>query len=228
MTTDVGQNKKRILLFWSGGKNSAFTLYKIIQDNQFEIAGLVCIFDRDKNTVKFHGIPDTLIIDQAKMLKLPLQRIFLSSECSQEEYIDHVGKILGIFAKKGIHDVAFGETSSIEYRKIIEKMLEPLKMKAHFPLWGRQSLKMSDEFIKTGHKALITSIHSDKLDRSFLNCEYDQKFIERLPQAITPFGDSGEFHSFVTFGPHFKMRVPFSKSIAIEEGPYLVSLMKEP
>jgi len=46
--------------------------------------------------------------------------------------------------------------------------------------------------------------------------------------VIDPAGENGEFHTFVTFGPGFKMRVPFSKAIAINEGPYLVSTLKEP
>lgn len=225
---DVKEEKEKILLFWSGGKDSALALHYLKEDPKFEVVGLVTTFNRESNTVQYHGIPDSLIIDQAKMLKLPLQRIFLPNNCSNEEYTDHVGKILAIFGKRGIHHVAFGDIHLKDVRKFREDMLIPHEMKAIFPLWGKDSFEVCKEFFKTGHKALVTSIMKDKLDRSFLNCEYDQDFVDRLPKNLDPAGENGEFHTFVTYSPHFKMRVPFSKAIAVEEGPYLVSLMKEP
>lgn len=219
---------EKILLFWSGGKDSALALHYLKRDPRFEIVGLVTTFDREKNTVRFHGIPDSLIIDQAKMLKLPLQRIFLPSECTNEEYTEHVGKILAIFAKRGICTVAFGDIHQEEIRKFREEMLLPLKMRAVFPLWGKKSIDVSREFLDTGHKALVTSIMTSKLDNTFLACEFDHAYIDRLPANVDPAGENGEFHTFVTYGPNFKMRVAFSKAIATTEGPYLVSSVKEP
>lgn len=220
--------KKKVLLFWSGGKDSALALHTLKQDSQYEIMGLITTFNRDRNTVNFHGIPDSLVIEQAKMLKLPLQRIFLPENCSNEEYINHVGKILAIFSKRGVHHVAFGDIHLKDIRKFREDMLLPLEMTPLFPLWGMDSKQICKAFFNSGHKALVTSILTSKLDNTFLNCEFDQAFIERLPEKIDPAGENGEFHTFVTYGPSFKMRVPFSKAMAIEEGPYLVSLMKEP
>ncbi|MFA6237821.1 MAG: hypothetical protein WC635_10875 [Bacteriovorax sp.] len=220
--------KEKILLFWSGGKDSALALHYLKKNPAVEIVGLVTIFDREKNTVAFHGIPDSLVIDQAKMLKLPLQRIFLPSDCTDAEYVENVRKILAMFAKKGIRSVAFGDTNQQEIRKFREEMLVPLEMKALFPLWGKNSIDISREFLNTGHKALVTSINEKKLDHSFLAVEFDQSWLERLPKNIDPAGEDGAFHTFVTYGPNFKMRVAFSKAIARNEGPYLVSLVKEP
>lgn len=220
--------KVKVLLFWSGGKDSALALHYLKKDPSIEIIGLVTTLDREKNTVKFHGIPDTLLIDQAKMLMLPLQRIFLPSECSDEDYIEHVGKILSVFAKRGIRTVAFGDIHQQEIKNFREKMLFNLDMKALFPLWGKNSIDVSKEFLNTGHKALVTSIMTDKLDNTFLACEFDQNYLDRLPKNIDPAGENGEFHTFVTYGPNFKMRVAFSKAIASIEGPYLVSSVKEP
>lgn len=220
--------KEKILLFWSGGKDSALALHYLKNNPHYEIVGLVTTFDREKNAVRFHGIPDSLIIDQAKMLHLPLQRIFLPSECSNADYIEHVGKILTLFSKRGIRTVAFGDINLRDVRKFREDMLLPLEMKAIFPLWGKNSIDVSREFLNTGHKALVTSIMTDKLDNTFLACEFDHAYIERLPVTVDPAGENGEFHTFVTYGPHFKMRVAFSKAIASIDGPYLVSSVKEP
>ncbi len=224
----IPNEKKRVLHFWSGGKNSALALHLLKSDPQFEVVGLISIFDREKNTVKFHGVPDSLILDQAKMLNLPLQRIFLQSDASNTEYIDHVGKILAMFSKKGILHVSFGDSHLEEDKFFKEEMLKPLNMTGLFPLWHKSSEEINDQFFKTGHKALVTSVIINKLDNSFLACEFNQNYIDRLPKDIDPAGENGEFHTFVTYAPSFKMRIPFSKSIAIDEGPYLVSLLKEP
>lgn len=221
-------SKEKILMFWSGGKDSALALHHLKQDPNLEVIGLITTINRDTNTVKFHGIPDSLLLEQAKMLMLPLQRIFLPGDCSNEEYIDHVGKILSIFAKRGVRKIAFGDIHLQDIKKFREDFLRPLEMEAVFPLWGKSSKQIFQEFMQSGHKALVTSIMKDKLDYSFLNCEYDEKFIERLPVGVDPAGENGEFHTFVIYSPHFKMRIPFSKSIAIDEGPYLVTQVKEP
>lgn len=222
------KSKEKILMFWSGGKDSALALHLLKQNPELEVIGLITTINRDTNTVNFHGIPDSILAEQAKMLMLPLQRIFLPGTCPNEEYIDHVGKILSIFAKRGVRKIAFGDIHLEDVRKFREDFLRPLEMEAVFPLWGKTSKQIFNEFIESGHKALVTSVMKDKLDSSFLNCEYDEKFIGRLPEGVDIAGENGEFHTFVIYSPHFKTRIPFSKSIAVNEGPYLVTQVKEP
>ena len=133
-----------------------------------------------------------------------------------------------MYAKKGIKTVAFGDIHLADIRKFREEMLGQIDMKAVFPLWGRDTREVVNNFFETGHKALVTSVMAEKLGYNFLACEFNEDYLNRIPEGIDPAGENGEFHTFVTFGPTFKMRVAFSKSIAVEEGPYLVSLIKEP
>nr|BDT27688.1 diphthine--ammonia ligase [Bacteriovorax sp. HI3] len=220
--------KEKILLFWSGGKDSALALHELQTNPAYEVVGLVTTFNRDQSRVPFHGIPDVMVVEQAKMLKLPLQRIFLPTDATNEEYISQVSYILAMFAKRGIKTVAFGDINLEDVRAFKEKMLADLGMKGLFPLWGRSTLDITKKFLSTGHKALVTAVMTEKLSDEFLACEFNEKFIERLPAGIDPAGENGEFHTFVIFGPSFKMRVGFSKAIAVQEGPYLVTLIKEP
>jgi uncharacterized protein (TIGR00290 family) len=222
------ENKEKILMFWSGGKDSALALYELNQNPAYEVVGLITTFDRETNRVPFHGIPDTLVLEQAKLLKLPLQRIFLPHGASNEDYIKQVSTILSMYAKRGIKTVAFGDINLQDVRDFKEKMIFDLDMKALFPLWGMDTKDVVAKFFQTGHKALVTSVIAEKLGYNFLACEFNQEYLDRLPEGIDHAGENGEFHTFVTFGPTFKMRVAFSKAIAVEEGPYIVSLVKEP
>lgn len=220
--------KEKVLLFWSGGKDSALALHELQNNPAYEVISLVSTFNRETSRVQFHGIPDVLVVEQAKMMKLPLQRIFLPNDATNEEYIEQVSKILMMFAKRGIKTVAFGDIHLEEIKIFKEQMLEKIEMKAIFPLWGKPTKELAHQFLRTGHKALVTSVMASKLGYDFLACEYNEEYLNRLPADIDPAGENGEFHTFVIFGPTFKMRVAYSKAIAVEEGPYLVSLVKEP
>lgn len=222
------ENKEKVLMFWSGGKDSALALYELNQNPKYEVVGLITTLNREKNRVPFHGIPDVLIVEQAKLLKLPLQRIFLPENATDDEYIKQVSTILSMYAKRGIKNVAFGDINIQADRDFKEKMIFNLDMKPLFPLWGMDTKEVVAKFFQTGHKALVTSVIEEKLGYNYLACEFNQEYLDRLPEGIDHAGENGEFHTFVTFGPTFKMRVAFSKAIAVEEGPYIVSLVKEP
>ncbi|MBY0413215.1 MAG: hypothetical protein K2Q18_03575, partial [Bdellovibrionales bacterium] len=98
--------KEKVLLFWSGGKDSALALYELKQNPNIEIACLITTINRDTSRVNYHGVPDVLVVEQAKLMKLPLQRIFLPTNATNAEYTEQVSKILSMFAKKGIKTVA--------------------------------------------------------------------------------------------------------------------------
>lgn len=223
----MNTNKEKILLFWSGGKNSALALHNLNNSN-FEVVGLVTIFNRDTNRVSYRGAPDVLVIEQAKLVKLPLQRIFVPGNSTEEEQIEQVSNLLKIFAKKNITNVAFGDSCLEKDRAIKEKICELAGMKAHFPLWGKSSSELNSLFFETNHKAIVTAINNEYLNANYLAFEYSPEYVSKLPEGINASGENNEFHTFVTFGPTFKMRVPFSKAIAVDEGTFLVSLLKEP
>ncbi len=218
--------KEKILLFWSGGKKSAMALELLTKNPELELVGLISLFDRETNRIAYHGIPDSIIIEQAKLLKLPLQRIFLAPNYTEEEYIDQVSSLLKIYAKKGIRTIALGDLEPvIDTRK--DKRLQ-LGAKVLTPLSGMESLDFNSEFFKNGYKAFVTSVLKEGLGYNFLACEYNQEFLSRLPKDIDQAARFQEFHTFVIFGPTFNKRVAFSKAIAVEEKNYLVSLVKEP
>ncbi len=217
--------KERILLFWNGGSASALALHKLQTEAKYEIAGLICLINRATNRVPYHGIPDVLILEQGKLLKLPVQRIFIDPSSPTES--SEIIKFLKMFAKTNIAAVAFPDTQSKE-RNLHETICKESGLLPLFPLWSLNAEDFNKEFFTTGHKALVTGINKDVLTVNHLALEYNETYIENLPAEVNAAGLNGEFNTFVTFGPSFKMRVPFSKSIAVDEDNYLVSLMKEP
>ena len=220
--------KKKIIIFWSGGKNSALALHTLRQDPSIEIKALITTIVKESNTVAFHGISESLLVEQAKLIGIPLQRIYLPENCSNEIYQQKVGSALELYRKNGIKGVAFGDISLKDVRLYREKQLEALYMKAIFPLWGKDTEEISSDFMKLGFRAIVTSVLKDKLSSDFLRSEYNQDFLRRLPKEIDSIGENGEFHTLVTFGPGFKMRLQTSISVTRVEGPYEVCQIRLP
>ena len=78
--------KEKVLLSWSGGKDSALALYEVQKDSNYEIAALLTTVTEDYKRVSMHGIRSALLEQQAESLGYPLENIFISKEASQEKY----------------------------------------------------------------------------------------------------------------------------------------------
>jgi hypothetical protein len=62
-----------------------------------------------------------------------------------------------------------------------------------------------------GFKAVIGCVDERCLDRSFAGREFDQSFLDDLPEKADPCGEYGEFHSFAYDGPLFHKPVAFAR-----------------
>jgi len=63
---------KRTLLSWSSGKDSAWSLYLLRQQSEYEIVGLLTTFNQEANRVAMHALRRSLVEAQAKAAGLPL------------------------------------------------------------------------------------------------------------------------------------------------------------
>ena len=51
--------KKRAVFNWSGGKDSAFALYKVLQSDEYEIISLLTTVNDETSRSFMHAIPDS-------------------------------------------------------------------------------------------------------------------------------------------------------------------------
>lgn len=64
--------------------------------------------------------------------------------------------------------------------------------------------------IASGLRAKLSCVDTQKLDASFVGCEFDEALLAALPEAVVPCGENGEFHSFVYAGPMLSFDIPVS------------------
>jgi uncharacterized protein (TIGR00290 family) len=202
---------EKVLFTWSGGKDSALALYELQRRNDHEIVSLLTILTEDYNRISMHGVQSILLEEQAISLGLPIEKVYISKNSSNEQYGAKMEEVLQKYLKAGVSSVVFGDIFLEDLRKYREDKLSKIGMKAIFPIWKRDTVELAHEFIDLGFKAIITCIDSNVLDKAFVGRLYDQQFLSDLPSTVDPCGENGEFHSFVYDGPMFQKEVPYTK-----------------
>lgn len=211
---------EKVIASWSGGKDSALSLYEVWKSGQYEIVSLLTTINQGYDRVSMHGVRRVLIEQQAKSIGLPLEKVMLPKDCSEEQYDVIMNEVLGRFKQEGISRVVYGDIFLEWIKDYRTKNLTKLGMEGIFPIWGRDTRELSRTFIEEGFKAVITCVNTKMLSRKFLGRMFDKDLLADLPPDIDPNGENGEFHSFVFAGPIFKDRVNYTLGRSVSGDSY--------
>src|SRR5438132_13409285 len=77
---------KRVLLSWSSGKDSAWALHLLRQQEESEVVGLFTTLNQAFDRIAMHGVRRGLLEAQTQALGLPLQMIPMPCPGSNAEY----------------------------------------------------------------------------------------------------------------------------------------------
>jgi uncharacterized protein (TIGR00290 family) len=199
---------KRVLLSWSSGKDSAWTLHTLRKDEGIEVVGLLTTVNAEFDRVSMHAVRRELLERQAEAAGLDLWIGELPFPCSNEQYEAAMADLMKRARGAGIHAVAFGDLfleDIREYRrdKMAGSGIEPL-----FPAWEPDTQNLAGRMQAAGIKARVTCVDPKVLDASFAGRDWDADFLSDLPAGVDPCGENGEFHTFVYDGPMFSQAVP--------------------
>ena len=201
---------EKVILAWSGGKDSAISLYEIQRSGRYEIVSLLTTINKDYDRVSMHGVRRILVEQQASYLGLPLEKVLVPKDCSNEEYEARMAEVLTRFKQDGITQVVFGDIFLEWIKEYRENNLAKLGMKGVFPMWGSNTAELTRKFIALGFRAVVTCVDTKMLAARFLGRIFDSQFLAELPANVDPCGENGEFHSFVFAGPIFKKGIDYS------------------
>jgi uncharacterized protein (TIGR00290 family) len=202
---------EKVIVMWSGGKDSALVLYEVLETGGFDEVELLVTVMKVDDRISIHGVRRVLLEHQADALGFPLEKMFIPKSASDAEYENALLKVLERHRANGVLSVLFGDIFLEDVRSYREKLLMKVGMNGLFPLWKRNTKKLAQTFIDLGFKAVITSIDSNVLGKEFAGRDYTEQFLSDLPDNVDPCGENGEFHSFVYDGPIFRERVLFKK-----------------
>ena len=201
---------RKVLVMWSGGKDSAFALHELKRAG-VGVASLLTTVTEGYDRISMHGVRRELLLKQIDALGYPLEEMTVPQESTNEIYEKRMEAILGKFRLQGVSTVAFGDLFLEDIRAYREEFMRRIGMDAIFPLWKKNTAELAREFIRTGFRAVITCVDTQKLAREFSGREFDGDFLRDLPESVDPCGENGEFHSFVYDGPIFSKPVPVKK-----------------
>ena len=204
--------KEKVLFCWSGGKDSALALFRLLNDERYDVVALLSTFNEHYQRVSMHGVRLELSERQAESIGLPLDKVFVSERSSNEEYSLKMAERMLAYKEQGVTTVAFGDIFLEDLRAWREENLAQIGMKAIFPLWKRDTGELIREFIALGFKTRICCVNETYLGESDVGRDIDFEFIESLPANVDPCGENGEFHTFAYAGPIFR------EPLAIEIG----------
>src|SRR5215475_6300421 len=99
----------KALLSWSSGKDSAWALHVLHQQDEVEVVGLVTTFNEAADRVAMHAVRRQLVLAQAELLGLPLWPVLLPWPCSNSEYESRMQSLVEGAIREGITHMAFGD-----------------------------------------------------------------------------------------------------------------------
>ncbi len=99
--------RKKAVFNWSGGKDSALALQKVLQESEYEIVSLLTTINEETLTSSIHAIPLKLILKQADSVGIPLYTVSLSKD--KRTYEEGMTQAVNHFKNQKVTHFIFGD-----------------------------------------------------------------------------------------------------------------------
>jgi len=195
---------KRVLLSWSSGKDSAWSLHVLRQRGDLELVGLLTTTNSAAARVAMHGVRESVLEAQAEAAGLPLWKVPLPAPCPCDTYRSIMLECCAQAVRDGVEAFAFGDLFLADIREYREDLLRGTGLEPVFPLWLAPTADLTRQMLRAGVRARVVCVDSKQLDRGFVGREFDESFLNQLPHGVDPCGERGEFHTCVYAGPMFR------------------------
>ena len=188
--------KNKAVFNWSGGKDSALALQKVLNDGEYEITSLLTSVNSETKESSMHHIPLSLLKKQAIAMGLELYIVDLTPKGDMSDYKSAMSLAVDHFKALGVKNFIFGDIYLHDVRKYREEQLLPLGITVVEPLWDMTPEQVMDEFIASGLKNIVITINNEILDESFIGKIVNRDFVKSLPAEVDICGENGEYHTF--------------------------------
>ena len=210
--------KKRVTISWSGGKDSAFALYKIMLSGEYEVVSLHTLINAGTRRVGLHGVHEKILELQAAAIGVPLEKLYLDTSDNHQSFEAVSRHFYTRCVREKIDAVVFGDIFLEDLRQYRETLLANSGLEAIFPLWQIDTRVLIDDFINSGFRTWLCSADARYFTAADMGRSLDLDFIDALPAAVDPCGERGEFHTLVVEGPYFKKKLSLRRGEVIQQG----------
>ena len=81
------KTNEKVLLAWSGGKDSALAYYELKKAGKYKITVLLTTVTEDYDRITMPGVRTLLLEEQAQSLGLPLEKVYISNSKSKFSFL---------------------------------------------------------------------------------------------------------------------------------------------
>ncbi|WP_332445300.1 diphthine--ammonia ligase [Dehalococcoides mccartyi] len=198
-----------VIVSWSGGKDCTLACYKAIKSG-LKVRYLASIITRSTGKLWPHLLTPEVLRMQAEAIGIPLQEW----QAVADDYDDNYRRMLSQLKTEGIEGVVFGDVNignsfAVKHLNWIKSVCEPTGMDYHLPLWQDNRATLLSELIDLGFEVRILAADSTEMGESWLGRKLDKGMLTELTirHSLSPNGNVGYYHTFVTDGPLFKSRL---------------------
>lgn len=192
-----------VWLWWSSGKDSAWTLHTLRQDARYRVTRLVTTLNGAAERVAMHAVRRSLLDAQAASVGVPLEAVDLPFPCTNDDYLAAVRPVIDRAAREGVTAMAFGDLFLEDVRDYRISLFDDTPIEPIFPLWGEPTDRLARTMLDAGLRAHVTCVDPSVLPSDFAGRPYDSELLAALPSGVDPCGENGEMHTFVHEGPIF-------------------------
>ncbi len=212
---------------WSGGKDSCLACYQA-NARGLKVRYLANMITEDGKCSWTHGQSAELLQAQSQAIGIPL----VQRRTTGDNYEAEFKKMLFTLKQDGIEGGVFGDIDFDEHRQWVERVCGEVNITPHLPLWGESQDKILRDFVALGFEAVVVVARADLFGEEWLGRKVDLDFLKLLDELretkdITPCGEAGEYHTFVTDGPLFKQQIEILETNKVlREGHWFLEILR--
>lgn len=217
----------QVFASWSGGKDSCLACYRAIASG-LKVRYLLNMITEDSKRSWTHGLSTELLQMQSQAMGIPLVQRRTTMANYETEFKD----VLLTLKQEGVRGGVFGDIDLDEHRQWIDRVCQQVEVTPYLPMWGQAQEDVLTDFIRLGFEAIVVVARADLFGEEWLGRKIDLDFVKHLDELretkdITPCGEAGEYHTFVTDGPLFSQRIEILETNKVlREGHWFLEILK--
>ena len=210
----------KILLSWSSGKDSAWTLHVLNQTRPGSVGALLTTVNEAVDRVAMHAVRRDVLEAQAEAAGLPLRVVPIPHPCPNEIYEARMREAIADAVGAGFTHAAFGDLFLEDVRRYREDRLAGTGLAPLFPIWGIPTRQLAARMIDGGLCARLACVDTRVVDAAFVGREWNRALLDELPAGIDPCGENGEFHTCAYAGPMFRQPLALERGDTVSREPF--------
>ena len=145
--------------------------------------GATTTVTEDYDRISMHGVRRELLERQADSLALPLHKVMIPKDCTNEIYEGRMAEAFSHFKARGVTKIAFGDLFLEDVKQYRDERLARAGMTGMYPIWMRDTDELVRTFIGLGFKAILACVDTQAIAASFAGREIDHSLLRDLPDS---------------------------------------------